>query len=393
MNAPDWQSLFDHGQALLDTNKPDAVIELLQPVLTTGGPLSLWRMLAHATRQQGRFRDALALQKQLVDRHPAEFDLHFDLAETLLLLGEFDRGWREYRFRYRLSFSRNLERKIQMPRWDGRPIPGRTLLIHDEQGFGDSLQFLRLVAQARELSGARVVLEVMPELLPLAQRIGGYDQIIARGQLPPTFDCYCELMSLPQVLKLQLSALPGKWPYLTADTKRMEYWRQRLKTLPRPWVALVWAGRPEHTNDRYRSLKLADLAPLARPDISFIALQKGPAADQAAIPPVGMSLLALDAEIRDFEDSAAILSLVDLLISVDSSPVHLAGALGQPAWVLLPFVPDWRWLTDRDDSPWYPSLRLFRQPAPGDWPITLATMATALDAWRKTWPSKTPDGK
>lgn len=382
MNQADWTPLLNQGQAHLDAGQPEQVIALLQPVLANGGPLALWRLLTLAFRQQGRFAEAATIQQQLVDRCPAELDLRFDLAENLLLLGDFERGWREYRFRYRLSFTREIERKVQKPRWDGRPIPGATLLIHDEQGFGDSLQFLRLVERARQQSGARVVLEVMPELLPLARRIGGYDQIIARGELPPVFDCYCELMSLPMVLKLQLAELPGKWPYLTADSGRLEHWRQRLQALPRPWVALVWAGRPEHNNDRHRSLSLADLAPLARTDISFIALQKGPAAAQAATPPAGMSLLALDDEIRDFEDTAAILTLADLLISIDSSPVHLAGALGRPAWVLLPFVPDWRWLTERSDSPWYPSLQLFRQTAHGDWPGTLQALAAALDTWR-----------
>lgn len=382
MSATDWQALLDQAQALMGADQPEAAAALLQPALAGGGPPGLWRLLALALRRQGRFGEALALQQQLVDTNPADLEQRFDLSETLLLCGDFDRGWREYRFRYRLEHTRIYERKVQQARWDGRPMPGGTLLLHDEQGFGDSLQFMRLVAEAKRQSEARVVLEVMPELYPLAQRMGGFDQILARGELPPPFDRHCELMSLPLALRLQLDALPGTPPYLSADPDRLQRWRQRLHDVPRPWVALVWAGRPTHQNDHRRSLALADLAPLARPDISFLALQKGPAAAQADTPPTGMSLWPLDREIEDFEDTAAILTLADLLISVDSSPVHLAGALGRPAWVLLPFVPDWRWLLDRDDSPWYPSLRLFRQPATGDWPTTLAAMARALHDWR-----------
>lgn len=377
----DWNDLLDRAKILMENDQPEVAESLLQRALSSGGPPTLWRLLARAQRSQGRLADALELQQQLVNAQPGNLEIHFDLAETLLMLGDFDRGWREYRFRYRMEHTRRLERKVQQPRWNGQPMPGGTLLIHDEQGYGDSFQFLRLVGAARNQSKARVILEVMPEVLPLARRMGGYDQIIARGELPPSFDMHCELMSLPLALKLQLSALPGSMPYLTVDPERVERWRTKLQILPRPWVALVWAGRPTHSNDRNRSLKLNDLAPLARSNVSFLALQKGLAAAQAAEPPAGMSLLELDSQIADFEDSAAILALVDLLISIDSSPVHLAGALGRPAWVLLPFVADWRWLSGRDDSPWYPSVRLFRQPTRGNWGGAITQVSSALDHW------------
>ena len=389
MSGVDWPALVERAQRLLADDQTAAARALLQSALQDGGPSAPWRLLALALCAQGRYAESLAILRRVVDAEPGNLDARFELAETLLLLGDFDAGWREYRFRYRLSYTRQLERKVQQARWDGRPLPGATLLIHAEQGYGDTLQFLRLVERARRQSGARVVLEVMPELLSLARRVGGYDEIIARGELPPRFDRHCELLGLPMALKLQLAELPatpsGTMPYLVADPARLEKWRRRLADLPRPWVALVWAGRPEHNNDRRRSLRLVDFAPLARRDMSFVALQKGPAAGQAADPPPDMALQALDTEIADFEDSAAILTLADLLISVDSSPVHLAGALGRPAWVLLPFVPDWRWLVEREDSPWYPSLRLFRQPAPGDWAAVLDRLAVALNDWRAAW--------
>jgi hypothetical protein len=189
-------------------------------------------------------------------------------------------------------------------------------------------------------------------------------------------------MSLPMAMGLKLSDLPGEVPYLNADPVRVKRWRRRLAGLPKPLVGLVWAGRPTHLNDANRSLTLDRLAPLATADCTFLALQKGPAEVQALTPPSSMRIERLSYEIGDFEDTAAILAVADLLISVDSAPVHLAGALGRPAWVMLPFVPDWRWLLNRDDTPWYPSLRLFRQPARNDWASVCERLKAKLQNWK-----------
>jgi hypothetical protein len=356
---------------------------LLRPYLVSGsGPLVLWRLLAAAIRPQGHIAETRAIQEMLVSYAPGDFAARFDLSETLLLLGEFERGWREYRYRYSLPHSVSIERKVQAPRWNGQPIPGKTLLIHDEQGYGDTFQFMRMVARAKARSGARVVLEVTPEVLPLARRTAGFDEITVRGSLPPAFDLHCEMMSLPMAMGLALGDLPGQVPYLSADPQRLAKWQQRLADLPRPLVALAWAGRPTHLNDANRSMTLAQLAPLAQPGVTFLSIQKGPAEDQVETPPAGISLVSLSSEIHDFEDTAAILSIADLLISVDSSPAHLAGALGRPVWVMLPFVPDWRWMLNRTDTPWYPQTRLFRQAAPGDWEGMMAMTATELAQWK-----------
>lgn len=342
-----------------------------------GAPAVLWRLLGLAVKFQGRVQEAADIQAMLATAMPGNLSARFDLAETRLLQGDFERGWTEYRWRYSLSHTAAMDRKVQRPRWDGSRIAGQTLLIHDEQGYGDTLQFMRLIDAARARSGARVLLEVHPDLLSFARRLVGPDAF-PRGQIPPPFDQHCELMSLPMAIGLRMADLPGQVGYLSADAARVEKWRKRLASLPRPWVALAWAGRPTHSNDANRSLALADMAPLAVPGITYLAIQKGPAAAQAATAPPGMNIVPLDAEIADFEDTAAILSLADLLVSVDSSPVHLAGALNRPAWVLLPFLPDWRWLLQRSDSPWYPSLRLFRQPAPGDWKPVMHDVGQAL---------------
>jgi hypothetical protein len=366
-------------RALIAAGRLAEAEALVRPHLASGsGPIALWHLLVEAIRPQGHIAQTRAIQEMLVATTPGNLAARFELAETLLLLGEFDRGWREYHYRYSLPNTKVIERKVQRPRWDGRPIPGKTLLIHDEQGYGDTFQFMRMVPWARARSGARVILEVNAETLPIAQRSAGFDEIIARGTLAPAFDVHCELMSLPMVMGLKLTDLPGPMPYLSADPQRLAKWRDRLAGLPRPLVALVWAGRPTHPNDANRSLTLAELAPVALPGTTFVSIQKGPPASQAASPPPGMSLVSLSDEIEDFEDTAAILSIADLLISVDSSPVHLAGALGRPAWVMLPLVPDWRWLLERTDSPWYPSVRLFRQTSRTDWAGVIAAITSEL---------------
>lgn len=367
---------------LLASGRYEEAEAIVRPYLASGrGPLALWKLLAAALRQQGRIVETRAIQEMLVEHAPGDLATRFDLSETLLLSGEFERGWREYRYRYSLAHTAHIERKVQCPRWDGRAMPGKTLLIHDEQGYGDTFQFARLVPWAKEKSGARVVLEINAESLSIMRRTAGFDEIIERGSLPPAFDMHCEMMSLPMALGLRLDDLPGPMPYLSPDPRRVEQWRQRLAALPRPLVALVWAGRPTHPNDANRSLSLAQLAPLAQADVSFVSIQKGPAAAQADTPPHGMALLSVSDEIDDFEDTAAILCVADLLISVDSSPVHLAGALGRPVWVMLPKVPDWRWLLERTDTPWYPRMHLFRQDLRTDWTGVVSRMAAELKQW------------
>lgn len=371
------ESAEQHARAFLAAGEPEKAEPLLRALLASGtGPVRWWKFLVLCLRQQKRFLEAAEIQGMLVDKLPGDFSLRFDLAETLLMLGEFDRGWREYHYRYSLPHTVRIERKVQMNRWDGRPIPNQTLLIHDEQGFGDTFQFLRLMPHVKARSQAKVVLEISTEALSFAQRMEGIDQIITRGTLPPPFQIHCEMMSLPRALGLKMSDLPGPIPYLKPDPARVDYWRLKLKDYPRPLVALVWGGRP--TPDPKRSIPLATLAPLAMKGVTFLSLQIGPMAAEAKTPPAGMNLVDLSAEIASFDDTAAILSIADLLISIDSAPVHLAGALGRPAWVLLQYVADWRWFSDREDSPWYPTLRLFRQPKRGDWEGAVTRVAQEL---------------
>lgn len=374
------KDIEERARTLVAAGRGAEVEAMIRPVLANGsGPVGLWALLAQALRVQGRVAEARPIQEMLVDALPGHLPTRFDLSETLLLLGDFDRGWREYGYRYSLAHTTRIERKVQRPRWDGRAIPGRTLLIHDEQGYGDTFQFLRMVAWAKARSQAQVVLEINHEMASIARRMAGFDAITLRGELPPPFDVHCEMMSLPMAMGLRLGDLPGDpMPYLSALPDRRATWRERLAPYPGLKVAILWAGRPTHMNDANRSVSLATLAPLGQAGVTFFSIQKGPTEAAALHPPPGMALVSLSPEIRDFEDTAAILSEVDLLISIDSSPVHLAGALGREAWVMLPLLPDWRWLQDRDDSPWYPSVRLFRQTEWGRWDQVVARVAAAL---------------
>lgn len=374
----DRTAAIRQAQALLNAYRLEAAAEILGSLLAARPDDVPARVLfARTVRELGRVEEARGIQEQLVRELPGDFVFHFDLAETLLLLGDYERGWREYRHRYRMPHTTGLARPIQQPRWDGRPLEGRRILIHDEQGYGDILQFLRFVPRVQE-RGGHVILEVHPDLLGLAGSLAGRDVLIGRDRLPPAFDVHCELMNLPMVLGLRLGDLPGPVPYLAPDPVLAERWRERLAPLPRPLVALTWAGTPTHAHDRKRSLPLNRLGPLATSGVTFVSIQKGPKAAASQTAPPGMRLVDLGGEIRSFDDTAAILSVVDLLVSADTSPVHLAGALGRPVWTLLPFIPDWRWLLEREDSPWYPTMRLFRQTARGDWEPVLERVAREL---------------
>lgn len=369
----------DAIQQLISNRQFAEAEHMIRQLLSSGtGPVNLWKQLVLVLKKQGKHQEVHDIQSMMVAQIPGDLSMRYDLAESMLLLGDYTQGWKEYRYRYSLPHTRMIDRKVQKPRWNGRPVPGKTLLIFDEQGFGDSFQFIRLVEQAKKQSQARIILEVNPESLSLYQRCIDVDQIVPRGMLIPAFDHYCELMTLPNILNLQMEQLPLATRYLTADADRVTYWKEKLSPIPSPRVALVWAGNPTHQNDQNRSTSLSQLASLALPGVHYLSLQKGPASSQADTPPEGMTLHALSDDIHSFEDTAAILMLVDLLISVDSSPAHLAGALGCQTWVMLPFIPEWRWQTERIDTPWYPDVRLYRQPVAEDWNSVTRLMADEL---------------
>jgi len=305
-----------------------------------------------------------------------------NLCFLLLITGRFEEGWEEHEWRWRMRQSSMVERTFPVPLWGGEPIAGRTILLHAEQGLGDTLQFCRYAPLIEP--GARVIVEVQAPLARLVSRMPGIAQVVVRGQALPPFDLHCPLLSLPRAFGTTLATVPGK-PYLAADPADSASWRERLAALPGLKVGLVWAGEPRENwpklaaIDARRSMALKTLAQLGdAAGVSFISLQKGKPAAQATDPPAGMSLVDHTAELKDFADTAALIENLDLVICVDTSVAHLAGGMGKPVWLLNRFDTCWRWLLDRDDSPWYPTLRQFRQPSPGDWLAVVARVRDAL---------------
>ena len=303
---------------------------------------------------------------------------HYHRGQTLLLGGHFAEGWEEYE--WRLHIPEFQHRHFSAPRWNGEPLAGRTLLVICEQGYGDVFQFVRFLPAMGD-TGGRVVFECPGGLAELLEPLLPADQVVAlSGRGPPTvaFDTYVSLLSLPRCRGTTLDSIPNAVPYLTAPRPTAAPVCPELAD-PGFKVGLVWAGRPSHPDDRQRSTGLAVFAPLGRiPDLRLFSLQTGEAAAQATSPPAGLSLHPLTPWPGSFAHTAAVIDRLDLVITVDTAVAHLAGALGKPVWTLLPFAPDWRWLTAREDSPWYPTMRLFRQEHPGDWAGVVERVATAL---------------
>jgi len=321
------------------------------------------------------FNEAIRLQ-------PEYDDAHLLRAMLYLLRGDFERGWKEYEWRWQTEKFAAGRRNFTQPRWDGRPLSGRTILLHAEQGLGDTLHFIRYVRLIAAQCGGSVVVECQPLLKRLLQASLGQVPVIGKGEPLPSFDVHCPLLSLPLACGTTMQNIPQHVPYLHADTNSSAHWRNRLgDEAGLLKVGVVWAGNKSNKNDHNRSISLQTLAPLGGvPRVRFYSLQKGEQAQQASEPPAGIPLIDWTNELHDFADTAALVANLDLVISVDTAVAHLAGALGRPVWTLLPFAPDWRWLLDREDSPWYPTMRLFRQPAPGDWPGVITSVADALEA-------------
>ncbi|MBK1837089.1 glycosyltransferase family protein [Azospirillum sp. YIM B02556] len=336
--------------------------------------------LGTVLRDQRRFAEAEACFDAVLAQAPTSADAHLARAVGHLVRGDLRTGWEGFEHRWH---------RFGAPPWTGGPTGDATVLLHMDQGFGDAIQFVRyapLVARIAAEGGGRVILETHLLLYRLFNRcLGSSMQVLVRGEDPPPHDIQCPLMSLPHAFGTGLEGIPATVPYLAPAPDDVARWRDRLAGQDGadgagPRVGLVWAGNPHHRNDRNRSIPVAALRPLlAVPGVRFVSLQTGDAAaDLNRLSGAGVPNVM--ERVRDFADTAAILANLDLLVTVDTAIAHLAGAMGVPCWLMLPHVPDWRWLLDRADSPWYPSLRLFRQPRPGDWMTALGTAAAVLKA-------------
>jgi len=369
---------FGRGLAFAQLGRPEEVLEIFDGLLREQADDALALVnRGYAQIQLGDFDEGRESIERGLALKPDQPRARFQLALLDLTQGNFEKGFEGYEWRWLDPQSDLRPPVLPVPRWSGSDsLAGRTILIHAEQGLGDTIQFSRFIPVLAS-AAARVVYAVPAPLCALLRRcLPGPIETIIPGDAFSAVDLHCPLLSLPLALGTTLATLPAPQHYLWPDPERRAAWQQRLGA--GPMIGLVWSGSPTHANDRNRSISLSRLAPLLATGRRFVALQEQvrPSDLAAANSMPGLDLVGDDFE--DFEDTAAAASLCDLVITVDTSVAHLAGAMGKPVWLLLPFVPDWRWLLDRTDSPWYPSMRIFRQSKRGDWDGVIARVVAAL---------------
>ena len=337
---------------------------------------------ANVLRELLRHEEALASYERAHALAPGLESLYLNESLSRLVLGDLRGGWPRYEWRWQGSGSADPRKAFAQPMWLGRePLQGKTIFLHAEQGLGDTIQFCRY---AREVAdrGAKVLLGVQPALEPVLAGLDGVDRLLTPANELPPFDFHCPLLSLPLAFATSLESIPNRGPYVRpsgeAFAAKAEAWEERLGPRRGPRVGIVWSGNANHRNDRNRSIPLTALLREALPAGRFVAVQKELRPGDAALLEGLPGTLQAAPWLGDFGNTAALLSRLDLLISVDTSVAHLAAAMGKPVWLLLPFNPDWRWLLDREDSPWYDSMRLFRQTRLGDWSAPLAAVRAEL---------------
>jgi tetratricopeptide (TPR) repeat protein len=371
-------ALDGRGNVLLELDRLDEALASFRHAAELAGPdADRLANFSSALHRMGRLQEALASADEAVRLVPGHARARWNRSLVLLLLGDLEAAWPDFEVRD----ARAGAVPSPAPRWRGEDLRGLTVLIDHEQGLGDVIQFLRYVplvaARARS-----VALRVPGPLTTLATGLAPNCTVIGPGDPAPRVDAQCSVMSLPALFGTSLATIPAPAAYLAADSRRTAAWAGRLAGAAngRLRVGIVWSGNPAHLNDRNRSIPLEQFRHVGGPECLFVILQpEVRERDQPALH-AWPGLLAAGPEMRDFADTAALISALDLVISVDTSVAHLAGALGKPVWILLPAMPDWRWLLDRADSPWYPTARLYRQPAPGDWAAVLRQVKGDL-AW------------
>jgi tetratricopeptide (TPR) repeat protein len=377
---PDLAEAYHNlGNALIESGRIDEAFRSLKlAVCLLPDCAEAYFSLGNILKGWGRLDDARIANDIALCLKPDFANARLNDAICRLSRGDFAAGWPQYEWRWRGATDKLAIRDFAQPRWTGESFVGRTVLLHAEQGMGDTIQFCRYAPRVAE-RGGRVVMEVQGPLKRLLSGLPGVDRVVASGEGLPSFDRHCPLMSLPGIFATSMETIPALTPYLRPPDAARARWQDRLgDPADGLRVGIAWAGSPKHGNDGNRSLAFAQLAPLwTVAGIRWFSLQVGARqADLAAAPP-GL-IDDLSPALSDFAETAAALAELDLLVSADTAIAHLAGAIGRPAWILLPFPADWRWLGDRADSPWYPTVRLFRQARPGEWAEVLRRVAQAL---------------
>jgi Tfp pilus assembly protein PilF len=385
------EALGNRGNALLKLNRPDQAISSYDAVSRIEGwSARLLTNRAHALRRLDRPEEALADLHKAVALDPSYAAAQFELGMVQLTLGDYD-GWTAYERRWATEAFAPHRRDFKSPLWTGeQSLNGRTILLHGEQGFGDTIQFVRYVAKVASL-GATVILEVQPELAALMAEVEGAARVIARGEKLAAFDLHCPLMSLPRACKTNAASIPTDVPYIKVPAIHTAKWAGRLPA-GKPLVGFCWEGRRSHHNDANRSIALARFAPAFEiTDVRFVSLQRYPSADDRALLRGHRNVLDVGDVLQDFVDTAALILQLDFVVSVDTAVAHLAGALAMPMAVLLPFAADFRWQRTRKDCPWYPNARLFRQPRFDDWEGAIEQVRVPLTRLRPRVPDSVSD--
>jgi len=366
---PDQAGLLsDRGAALAEMNRLDEAFACFEHALRVEPHIVAARVnRGNAFLKLVRMEQALACYVDALALEPDNADANFNAAITRLCMGDFRAGWKQYEYRWKRKQLAAQRGDYSQPMWEGeKDLNGKTILLHAEQGLGDTIQFVRYAPLVAAL-GAKVLLAVQPPLKELMRSVPDVSAVFSDGEVLPDFNLHCPLLSLPLVLGTELATVPARVPYLSPYQERLAKWRSRLPQTGRPRVGIAWAGSSAHGNDRNRSIPLERLTSmLSVSDLDFVSVQKDVSGAEAAILR-DHGVVPLGQEFADFSDTAAVVAMLDLIIAVDTSVAHLAGAMGKAVALLVPFAPDFRWLLDRTDSPWYPTMRLFRQTAIGDW--------------------------
>ena len=365
------EALFSLGAAFDAVNRENEAIDCYRKVLQIE-PDHVYALnnLGLKLKKQGKIEQAMDTYRKAIEIRPDLAGPHWNLSHVSLLTGDFEAGWKEFEWRLKKDdWQKANLRFCNVPLWKGESFSGKILFIHDEQGLGDTIQFVRYLPMVKALGGD-IIFETRESLMGLFKNFAGIDRLLphsADGLLPADMDFYMPLLSLPAIFNTSLDTIPDTVPYLHADADKRRYWRERLPGDGFK-VGIVWAGGPKLRNDRNRSCRLRYFASLSDiGTVRLIGIQKGKAAEQVKDLCAGIEVINHGPELEDFTDTMGLIENLDLIISVDTAVAHLAGAMGKPVWLILPFSPDWRWFLNRSDSPWYPSMRIYRQKKKGDW--------------------------
>jgi tetratricopeptide (TPR) repeat protein len=379
------EALNNRGNVLRELNRPEeALASFDQALAINPGHIDALNNRGLVLQALNRDAEALASYDRALAIDPDYADSHWAAGLCSLALGDYARGWREYEWRWRTADFPSPRRNFPQPLWVGQAdIRRKTILLYGEQGFGDTLQFCRYVEMVMQL-GARVVLEVQPPLKNLLTQIPGVQQVLGAGEALPEFDFQCPLLSLPLAFGTRRETVPARPHYLGVSPESVQKWRARIGQRDVLTVGVAWAGSATHKNQRNRSLALSQLLPLTECGIRLVSLQKDLQPGDRELFARRRDFLHFEDDLADFSDTAAAMSQMDLVISVDTAIAHLAGAMGKPVWIMLPHVAEWRWMRNCEQTPWYPTARLFRQSTAGDWSGVIERIANALVDYGKS---------